>query len=97
VNRQKRRTTRKDQEGEKVVQLETFRRVLPLAAILLLDSSLLGAGESVISKVPDSTGKFCHLKFPAIKEGRFIGIVPFLRIRPKVTSSTSTVRAVMTR
>ena len=26
------------------------------------------AGESVISKVPDSAGKFCLLKFPAIKE-----------------------------
>jgi hypothetical protein len=51
-----------------MVQLARFRWLLRLAAILLLDSALLGAGESVISKVPDSTGKFCHLKFPAIKE-----------------------------
>ena len=51
-----------------MVQLERFRGVLPLTAILLLDSSLLSAGESVISKVPNPTGEFCHLKFPAIKE-----------------------------
>jgi hypothetical protein len=51
-----------------MVQLERFRRMLPLTAILLLDSSLLSAGESVISKVPNQTGEFCHLKFPAIKE-----------------------------
>ena len=51
-----------------MVPLERFRWVLPLAAIVLLDSSLLWAGESVISKVPNSAGKVCHLKFPAIKE-----------------------------
>ena len=51
-----------------MVQLERFCWVLRLAAIVLLDSSLLWAGESVISKVPDPTGEFCHLKFPAIKE-----------------------------
>ncbi len=51
-----------------MVRLKRLRLVLRLAAILLLNSSLLWAGESVISKVPDATGKFCHLKFPAIKE-----------------------------
>jgi hypothetical protein len=51
-----------------MVQLEGLGLVLRLAAIVLLNSSLLWADESVISKVPDSTGKFCHLKFPAIKE-----------------------------
>ena len=51
-----------------MVQLSRFRWLLRFAAISLLDSSLLVAGESIISKVPDSTGKFCHLKFPAIKE-----------------------------
>jgi len=51
-----------------MVQLKRLRLVLRLGAILLLNSSLLRAAESVISKVPDSTGKFCHLKFPAIKE-----------------------------
>ena len=51
-----------------MVRLKRLRLVLRLAAILLLNSSLLWAAESVISKVPDATGKFCHLKFPAIKE-----------------------------
>ena len=51
-----------------MVRLKRLRLVLRLAAILLLNNSLLLAAESVISKVPDSTGKFCHLKFPAIKE-----------------------------
>ena len=51
-----------------MVRLKRLRLGLRLAAILLLNNSLLGAGQNVISKVPDSTGKFCHLKFPAIKE-----------------------------
>jgi hypothetical protein len=51
-----------------MVQLKRLRLGLRLGAILLLNNSLLWAAESVISKVPDSTGKFCHLKFPAIKE-----------------------------
>src|SRR5262245_14679518 len=44
------------------------RILIWLLAILLLDSSLVLAAESVIYKVPDATGKFCHLRFPAIKE-----------------------------
>ena len=51
-----------------MVRLKRLRLGLRLAAILLLNNSLLWAAESVISKVPDATGKFCHLKFPAIKE-----------------------------
>jgi len=51
-----------------MVRLKRLRLVLRLGTILLLNNSLLWAAESVISKVPDSTGKFCHLKFPAIKE-----------------------------
>ena len=51
-----------------MVQLSTFRCLVRFAAISLLDSPLLWAGEGVISKVPNPTGEFCHLKFPAIKE-----------------------------
>jgi len=51
-----------------MLRLKRLRLGLRLAAILLLNNSLLWAAESVISKVPDSTGKSCHLKFPAIKE-----------------------------
>jgi len=51
-----------------MVRLKRLRLGLRLAAILLLNNSLLSAAESVLSKVSDATGKSCHLKFPAIKE-----------------------------
>lgn len=51
-----------------MVRLKALRSMLFLAATLPLDSPLLWAAESVISKVPDSSGAFCRLKFPAIKE-----------------------------
>jgi hypothetical protein len=38
-----------------------------IGTLVLLWSSPLGAAEGIISKVPDSSGKYCHLKFPAIK------------------------------
>ena len=50
-----------------MVRLKALRIVLFLAGTLLLSSSLLGAAESIISKVSDSSGNYCHLKFPAIK------------------------------
>jgi hypothetical protein len=68
MNGHKRHTLERTKREKKMVQLERFRWVLRLAAIVLLDSSLLWAGENVISKVPSPTGEFCHLKFPAIKE-----------------------------
>lgn len=36
--------------------------------ILLLNGSFVWAAESIMFKVTDSSGNFCHLKFPAIKE-----------------------------
>jgi hypothetical protein len=35
--------------------------------LVLLYSPSLGAAEGIISKVADSSGQYCHLKFPAIK------------------------------
>ena len=51
-----------------MVQLKALRSMLLLTARLLLGSSLLWAADGIIAKVPDSSGTFCHLKFPAIKE-----------------------------
>jgi hypothetical protein len=45
-----------------------FKSTLYLLATYLLSNCLLSAAEGIISKVPDSTGKFCHLKFPAMRE-----------------------------
>jgi hypothetical protein len=50
--------------GLRIVRLVLF--VVALA--FLLSGSLLWAGESIVSKVADPSGSFCHLKFPAIKE-----------------------------
>jgi hypothetical protein len=44
------------------------RSVLYLAGTFLLSSSTLWAAESVVSKTPDSSGTFCYLRFPAIRE-----------------------------
>jgi hypothetical protein len=45
-----------------------FKLVLCLTATFLLGTCLVWAADGIISKVPDSTGKFCHLKFPAIRQ-----------------------------
>ena len=45
-----------------------FKSTLCLLASCLLSNALVWAAEGIISKVLDSTGKFCHLKFPAMRE-----------------------------
>ena len=47
--------------------------------LLLLSESLVGAGETVISKVSDSAGSFCHLKFPAIRDDTLFSDRPVLK------------------
>lgn len=47
--------------------LRTFRFTPVFSGALLLSSSLLWAAEAIISKVPDGSGEFCHLRFPAMK------------------------------
>jgi hypothetical protein len=78
-----------------MVRLNALRSVLFLVATWLLSSSFLWAGESIISKVSDSSGNFCHLKFPAIRNRPFIRIVQSLKIRARATLSTSTDPATM--
>lgn len=54
------------------------------ASLLLVDmfSAMtfpLWAAEGIISKVPDSTGTYCHLKFPAITEDTLFSDRPVLK------------------
>jgi hypothetical protein len=56
-----------------------FRLALFLAATWLLASSLLWAADAVISKVSDSSGNYCHLRFPAIREGTLYSDRPVLK------------------
>jgi hypothetical protein len=50
-----------------------------LVGILMLSSSILWAAEGIISKAPDSSGTFCHLRFPAIREETLYGNRPVLK------------------
>jgi hypothetical protein len=47
--------------------------------LFLLSESVVGAGEAVISKVPDPPGSFCHLKFPAIRDDTLFSDRPVLK------------------
>lgn len=60
-----------------MISLKAFRSVLFLA--LLLSDSFLWAAEGIISKVPVSSGSFCHLKFPAIREQTLYSSRPVLK------------------
>jgi hypothetical protein len=56
------------------------RKGLTSALFLFLLSESLGeAGEAVISKVPDPSGSFCHLKFPAIRDDTLFSEQPVLK------------------
>jgi hypothetical protein len=50
-----------------MTSLNAVRFTPVLAAALVLFSSFLWAAEVIISRVPDSSGNYCHLKFPAIR------------------------------
>jgi hypothetical protein len=51
-----------------MVRRTLSRSILCLLAAYLTGNCLVWAGEAIISKVPDSSGKYCHLRFPAIRE-----------------------------
>jgi hypothetical protein len=53
---------------EKMIRRTALKSTLCLLATYLLSQSPLSAAEGIISKVSDSSGSFCHLKFPAIRE-----------------------------
>ena len=64
-----------------MVRLKALRSMLLLTATLLLGSSLLWAADGIIAKVPDSSGTFCHLRFPAIREETLYWDRPVLKDR----------------
>jgi len=45
----------------------------------VLSSSAAWSAQGIISKVPDASGTFCNLKFPAIKEGTLSSNRPVLK------------------
>jgi hypothetical protein len=53
--------------------------VLFLLETFLLSTPLLWAAEGIVFKNADPSGKFCHLKFPAIKEETLFGGRPVLK------------------
>lgn len=62
-----------------MIQLKSLSAsLLALEIILSLGSRAWGA-EDFISKVPDSTGKYCHLRFPAIREESLFWDRPVLK------------------
>ena len=60
-----------------------FRRNALIAALFMLEglslSSAVWAAEGIISRVPDSTGTYCNLKFPAISENTLFTDRPVLK------------------
>ena len=50
-----------------MTSLNAVRFTPVLAAALVLSSSILWAAEVIVSRVPDSSGNYCHVRFPAIR------------------------------
>jgi hypothetical protein len=62
-----------------MVDLRGLRVAKFLAGVFLLCGSLVWAGDAVISRVPDPSGSFCHLRFPAIREATLFSDQPLLK------------------
>ncbi len=60
----------------KVKRLRTIEIVV---GVLVLCGSLVWADDAVISRVPDPSGSFCHLRFPAIREDTLFSDQPILK------------------
>ena len=58
---------------------ERSAMLLLIVTLIVLSSSAAWTAEGIISKVPDSSGMFCNLKFPAIKEGTLSSNRPVLK------------------
>ena len=68
------------QKGEQMARLKGICSILFLSGILVgFWSSVLWSAEGIISKVPDSSGQFCNLKFPAIQEETLTSDRPVLK------------------
>jgi hypothetical protein len=62
-----------------MVESKPLRLFHLLAATFVLYGSIAWAGNGVISRVPDPTGRFCHLRFPAISEDTLFSAEPKLK------------------
>ncbi|HEY7559802.1 MAG TPA: hypothetical protein VIH18_33905 [Candidatus Binatia bacterium] len=62
-----------------MVKLRGLRAVKFFAGIFLLYGSFVWAGETAISRVPDPSGSFCHIRFPAIREDTLFSDQPILK------------------
>jgi hypothetical protein len=68
------------QKGEYMTRLKGICSMLFLTGALVgLWSSPLWAAEGIISRAPDSSGIYCNLKFPAIKEETLTSDRPVLK------------------
>ena len=62
-----------------MVALKGLRLVEFFAGVFLLYGSFVWAGEADVSRVPDPSGSFCHLQFPAIREDTLFSDQPVLK------------------
>ena len=62
-----------------MIRFKARHLMLILAGIFVLCSAFLWAAEGFISKIPDPSGKYCHLRFPAIREETFSWPRPVLK------------------
>jgi hypothetical protein len=69
----------KNQTGGSMIPLNAFRSAVFLAAALVPSSSFLWAAEVIISRVPDASGNYCHLRFAAIRQETFSWPQPELK------------------
>src|SRR5262249_25732176 len=74
----------RDQRGNHMARFKGLCSILFLTGTLVvLCSSAAWTTEGIISKVPDPSGTFCNLKFPAIKEETLSSNRPVLKDRGK--------------
>lgn len=70
----------RNQRGKHMARLKALCAVRFLTVTLVvLCSSAAWSAEGIISKVPDASGTFCNLKFPAIKEDTLTSNRPQLK------------------
>jgi hypothetical protein len=72
-------SSKEKKEGSMPQRKRVYLTLFIAGALVFLGSSLLWAAEGIISKVPDLSGKYCNLKFPAIKEETLASNQPVLK------------------
>jgi hypothetical protein len=62
-----------------MLKVKHLKTVEVIAGVFLLYGSLLWADDAAISRVPDPSGSFCHIRFPAIREDTLFSVQPILK------------------